>query len=458
MKQEIKRSMLSLRSILFLAVMLRGLWGMVAFYFTRDASIFYSPDSASYVALAKEMITLHHFSIHGIPELVRTPGYPLFLIPGLILGHLEWVTISLQILLSGWTLYLIYKTAFLFYQDKKTALICAFLFAVEPLSILYSVKILTETLFTFILMAGIYGLVQFLNHRSVKALLFSSISFSLATYIRPISYYLTWVIFVFLLFFWFLKCKRAKDLFCIFLFLLISVGSTALWQIRNNSETGYSGFSAITDINLYFYQGASILSIAQNRSYHEIQDSMGYHDQEIYYKSHPDQKFWNQGKIYQYLKKEGLKIVLEYPLRYFVIHLKGMFRVLWDPGTFEYLKMLKIYPSSGGLLAEVVDQGIFKMARHIFLKQPRLFLLCLLMGVVPFLYFSLGVLGFFLKPHSPISGLLILTSSYFWALSGGPHAVSRFRHPIMPLIIIFAGQGVSYLLERIKKKYCCDGS
>ncbi len=48
---------------------------------------------------------------------------------------------------------------------------------------------------------------------------------------------------------------RLKHLFHAGHFLMVVTGSVGLWQVRNVSQAGYSGFSAIADVNVYFYQG-----------------------------------------------------------------------------------------------------------------------------------------------------------------------------------------------------------
>jgi 4-amino-4-deoxy-L-arabinose transferase-like glycosyltransferase len=65
------------------------------------------------------------------------------------------------------------------------ALIAAMLYAIEPLSILFSSLISTETLFTAILMAGVYYLVRYLKRQSLTDLLVSSGALAASVYVRP---------------------------------------------------------------------------------------------------------------------------------------------------------------------------------------------------------------------------------------------------------------------------------
>ena len=84
--------------ILLLSCIIRILLSILIFTRSNEASIFYAPDSGNYVKLAQTLSETGRFEKQGEPELVRTPGYPLFLVPGVIIGHVEGVTIVLQIL------------------------------------------------------------------------------------------------------------------------------------------------------------------------------------------------------------------------------------------------------------------------------------------------------------------------------------------------------------------------
>lgn len=70
--------------------------------------LFHEPDTISYLIPTLELFHSGKFMSDGEPELFRTPGYSLFLMPGLLFGNLD-VTIILQIILSCLTVYFIYK-------------------------------------------------------------------------------------------------------------------------------------------------------------------------------------------------------------------------------------------------------------------------------------------------------------------------------------------------------------
>jgi 4-amino-4-deoxy-L-arabinose transferase-like glycosyltransferase len=161
---------------------------------SRDATIFYVPDTGTYVVPAQEIIAHHRFFAHGVPEIVRTPGYPFLLIPGLLLNHLPLLTISLQVLLSCFTVYMVYRTAQLLFTSERIAIAAAALYAIEPLSVLYTGLIVTETLFTSFVMLWLYFLLRYLAGPTRRDLIFSGIFLAVSVYVRPIGYFLPVII------------------------------------------------------------------------------------------------------------------------------------------------------------------------------------------------------------------------------------------------------------------------
>jgi Dolichyl-phosphate-mannose-protein mannosyltransferase len=153
--------------VLALALFLRTLLPLLGYWHTHDVTIFYTPDTDSYIVPARELIAHHRFFSDGTPEILRTPGYPSLLAAGLLLGRLELVTITLQILLNCFTVFMVYRTACLLFEREDLAVIAAGLYAIDPLSILFASLLSAETLFTAIVMIGGYYLVRYLKRQSL---------------------------------------------------------------------------------------------------------------------------------------------------------------------------------------------------------------------------------------------------------------------------------------------------
>ena len=98
MKLPLKGRLLSLKSVLALAFVVRVSVFAAALWCAKDYAVFYAKDTGTYLQPATELLATGNFATNGVAEIMRTPGYPLLLAMGLKLGHVELVTIFLQII------------------------------------------------------------------------------------------------------------------------------------------------------------------------------------------------------------------------------------------------------------------------------------------------------------------------------------------------------------------------
>src|SRR2546421_2403629 len=134
--------------MLAIAVVIRGSFALGAWLVTKDRTVFHVPDTGSYLAPARDLLAHGTFTRDGRPELARTPGYPLLLVPGIWLGSVEATTIALQIVLSALTVAGVFVLARLVFNDGPVALLAAGLYSGDPLSAIYTTILVSETLFT----------------------------------------------------------------------------------------------------------------------------------------------------------------------------------------------------------------------------------------------------------------------------------------------------------------------
>jgi hypothetical protein len=430
-----------------LALLIRGFVVLSAWWVTHNVVVFTSPDSLSYFRLAYVLWGKSSFSLNGIPEIFRTPGYPLFLIPGIAFGYYPGaVALSFQIILSCFTVIIVFFLGKEIFKEEKPAWIAAWLYAFEPLSMLYSAKLLTETLFTFVLISGTYGFIKFLKNNSYCCLCLSALCFTFLPYIRPVAYFLPVLFILFLGVHSFQREFTKRSLYKILTFCLIVGAGIGYWHWRNNQQTGYKGFSSVSQFNLYFFQGAAVQAQLHGNGFSDVQKEMGYMNPEIYDSLHPEQKNWPADKVYHFMAEEGMRIIRENPWIYFKIHLKSVFKILLDPGANEWLKLFKLYPENGGLLSYFNDYGFFKTIVLIFKDKPLLFWLNMGLAVVTTSYLLLAFLGLIWGGMRRDGGILLfLICLYFVLISAGPQSTARFRHPIMPFMALMAGWGIHAL-------------
>ncbi len=426
-------------AILGLALLLRVLLPVASTLAVGDAGVFSFPDSRGYFQPAEELLRSGRFADNDRPEITRTPGYPIFLVPGIALGRPVLVTILLQVILSLLTVWLVYRIAWLLFENEMAAAAAAFLYSLEPLSILYTSLLLTETLFAALIVAFFFCLADYFQRRqALGTLVLAGLALAASVYVRPVSYYLPILATFALLPALLLRFRRWKYALHAVVFLAASFAPVAAWQVRNKAEVGYGGFSAISDLNLYLYQAAAVNAKVEGLPFQEAQQRMRS------FEGHPEHRSWTEAQESVFMRREGLRLILKHPLVYAGIHLRGMVRILFDPGSVDYLKLFHSYPRLGGILASIEDQGLVSVLLGLRRSNPLAFWTQLALVVWLALYYLLALFGLFGRSCAGLWAkiALVALSAYFIAISGGPIGYSRFRHPAMPLLCILAGCGL----------------
>ncbi len=433
-------------AVLLIALLMRLLLPALALIVAQNLEMFNRGDTLSFIIPAKKLIEFGHFlNFDDKPELFRTPGYPLLLIPGLLVGNVETVTILFQIILDCFTVYLIYKIALLLFKRDNIAILCALLYAIEPLPILRSTLLMSETLYTTLLTLFLKLLLEYLENKSLKHLVFAAITLAASIYVRPVGYYLPFLITAILLIWNLTKMQERKFLIihtCIF--FVVAMGSIGIWQVRNYVAAGYSGFAAVSDYNLYCYNGASLIASQKRIQFEDIHEQLGCVQHEKYFMLHPEQRQWSQAQIYRYMGKEGKKLILSQPLTYSIIHLKGMFGTLVQTPANRYVTLL-MGRFDRSLTPSYQNLGQYKSI--IFWTNLNF---SLLLGVY-FLGAATALISKrFLNNLSMIT--LVSVAVYFLTVSGGIVGSHRFRLPITPIICLLAGYGLWLIVDNIKQK------
>ncbi|MBF0465786.1 MAG: glycosyltransferase family 39 protein [Nitrospirae bacterium] len=413
----------------------------------ESLNVFTRSDTPPYLTLARELLSSGSFTNGLTPEVFRTPAYPVFLIPGLISGHVEIVTALIQIVLSSLTVYLVFKTALIIFEDETAARAASILYAFEQLSIVYSLILLTETLFTFTLMWFLFYVVKLLKTPSVRYAVAAGIFVAVCSYIRPVSLYLSTATVIFLgIYLLFLKNRQERKRLFIntILLLLISLSLTGLWQLRNFKETGYSQFSSVSDFNLYFYHRVSIMSKNEKLPFYQVQ----YAEEKKF--QHIVKELGFIGSL-AYMHKEALNVIEENAAIFAVTYIKGIAAVLLSPGATEYAQLLS-YKGKTDIFDGTLDSSFLQVFKEALLQAPLLFTLNVLFGLLLVLYYLLMAMAAInIKKTDPANLFMFLILAYFLLLSGGVTGYGRFRHPVMPVVSILGGYGVALILAKVTR-------
>ena len=434
-------------SVLVLAAGVRALYAWGAWCTWGDASVFHGLDSESYVAPARQLLAYGTFTVNGLPELQRTPGYSLMLLPGLSLGQLELTTVMLQILLAAFTVGGVYVLVLRCSGDSRAAVVGAGLQALEPLSIVYSAEIRPETPFTAMVVWALVLIVDYLRDptRAAWRVIVGTGILAASAYVRPVAYYLPFALVIVLAG---LAAVRRQwgELPRLAAAAALALAVVVPWQMRNRTS-GFDGFAAVEAINLYFFDAGAIRAAQTGTPVGQMRVDMGYGSQERYLELHPEQREWRQGERFEFMRAEGMRIIAESPGLYARLHLAGMMRVLLDPGATDLLKPYRLYPREGGMLDRMVTEGVVAGLRYLFARHPLAASVFVGTGLALLIVYGLAFRGTIIgwRARDPAIAVLVGCIVYFVTVAGGPAAVGRFRHPAMPLVCVLAAMGLPAL-------------
>jgi lipopolysaccharide/colanic/teichoic acid biosynthesis glycosyltransferase len=414
-------------AILGLTILARVALAGAAFAHTRDASLFWSADTATYLAPATSLAR-GAFEAFGEPEIRRTPGYPLLLLPGVLLGHVTAVTIALQLLLAAASAWLVHRLALLLCGAPAIAFCAAVLYALEPLSLLLSLKLLSETLFTFLFLASLYAWLRHFERPAWGVLLASAAGLSAAVYVRPTAYYLPLVVAAFLAVAPRWRITR-RSLASAAVFLLLCAGLIGAWQLRNRAAAGYARFSGNEDVNLWLY---SLAVDAGDRPSGFLEAKAESGGGPIgFWALHPEQLQWPMRDRLAYFRTRALATLSARPLRALRLQLSGSANAMFNPAARSLLGLFVAQPSPG--------------------TRGWLPLTIVLAGLL-FGTYLLGALGLVVVARQRAFTALFLAAliAYFALLAGGPIGTSRYRQPVMPLFCILAAIGGTALTAALR--------
>jgi len=204
-----------------------------------DPKLFTGGDSATYLILAKSLLQgsgYRELFDPGMPPHTQyPPGFPLILIPGLIIFGNNFALIKLIIIglaLGGFALlYLMLKRK----EENRNWLFPLLILAVSPILLEYSHWILSEIPYLFFSLLAIYLFDRFsvLKRNNYIFFILMAISVAFVYFVRTIGMSLVLACLIYLLY-----KKRWKEL----IILVVIVGVFIIpWQIRNSKVGGQTG-------------------------------------------------------------------------------------------------------------------------------------------------------------------------------------------------------------------------
>ena len=420
---------------------------LLAVYFTKGDAAFLFGDSQGYLVLAKNMLAGHGASMAAeapyLPDSIRTPLFPLLIAAASLFSKSIVLVLFVQVLLSMGTAFFVWRIADVWIGTARGKLIALALFAFEPLAVFFSLPLITEPLFTFLLTAGIYFFLRAMEDNHARNAIIAGAAWALAALTRPIAQFLP-LIGVFFLFF---SAKRrigarnAALFFCTFL-LVISP-----WVYRNIRAFNTAGLSSGGFQNVYSDYASYVLAVRDGVSPGDKKREM----EQNYATRHniPVSEIQQDLSQSSTLFREALTILVQNPIA--TIRTQAIITIAFftHDSYIYFFQRWGLLPHYDPLFSPsfvIAREGIISGTQKI-LSVAGWSLIIPIIGrffwIMLTIFAALGLIRAFRTPGQKrtialffllMIGYFLLTSSTTgWGVNG------RFRYPILPVLFVCVG-------------------
>jgi hypothetical protein len=435
--------------IIFTLIILRLLTSLLVH--SDTAILINNNDAVGYIYLAENLINGRAYDSSDIKlELLRPPGYPLFLAGIIKIADINYQVIALvQLIISTIT------ASIVFLLLKKTisdlaAKIGLFAFLIDPLSIEYSLKTLTETWFTFLFTLSILLIYFWCTTGKDYFMFVSGCTIGISSLFRPIGTAIFLCTLVLIIFY---RLKSAKPINWFRFILppiLLTIGFvifTTPWILHNKVAYNCAIFSSISIVTIRDWWATAVYADINNL---------------------PFRPYWDQisstpSPICDQNSSQYLSFIFENPLSFLKLHLIGVWHLIFG---FEPSFWVVLFDSSKQLpdFWEPLQQGILNQVILNEIKNRNLWIgLVFWMGINNLLLYIFGVYGFIRKWFMKDANWrwwLFFIGTMIFVFVNAPSSMGyeRYRLPIQPLIIYLFALGVQEVLIRFTKMKPIDSS
>ena len=168
------------------AVLLRLVWIVIALS-RRGIEAFLVPDSWAYIEFAMVFVLRGEFAdMPGTPQIFRTPGYPLLLTPGYLIGHPLAYALILSVLLTAAIVAAVFLIASRLFGNPRIAGWCALIVGLEPTMLAWSLRVMPETLLTLCLVLFAHFALRAVDEPRARWILPAAAALCAAAYVKPV--------------------------------------------------------------------------------------------------------------------------------------------------------------------------------------------------------------------------------------------------------------------------------
>lgn len=404
------------------------------------------PDSVSYLTLARNLLAGDGYQ--GNPgsgvDLSRTPGYPVFLASVfLFFGESYSAVVFVQLAMGG-----IISLALFWvgreHLSPRAGYFAALLYALTPNAILWSLSILSDTLFVLCITLACMPVAYFLREVRGRWAVISGALIGLSALVRPISSVLVPLWAILLAGYNIYRKRSLREGFLIgAMFIAASAVFIVPWVVRNSLVWDRPMLSSIAIWNLGRYQAPAALARAKGISLEEARGEI------------PTSHIPQPGDAQRYLR-----VILDYPLDYLTAHLHGTRLIMTEAGQPNLAQLVGVHYRGSGVFSAFKESGIKDAVKRLLdawrgQHQRWLFIgtvVALIFQAFSYLFAVIGGIHLW-RSGSDLRwlGLMFILTSAAFILIPGPVGNGRFRLPAEPFLALLAAAGISSVLGWLDK-------
>ncbi len=473
--------------IMALAVAIRS--AILAYLFFNPSGMFANGDSHGYQKLAFSIVHHGTFSKEPVlagaipdyvkpiesisyaaplaPDEYRTPAYPAFLALIYYLGGTPYTAVVAQSILSLVLLWLISLTTGRLF-GYRAALMAGMLAAIEPLSLIYSHEIMSDTLFVLMVAAATLTFLCWVlnsdSDRSVSLPISSGILMGLAVMVRPMATYLP-IVFAALAGLYFYLGRReiscqilsagsgnpvppaGKPLalrVCLFVLAAFLIVST--WMARNYLVFGRAFISTASDHVLLITAGSQLMAEEQDRT--GVQTTQQFRDRlEAELVTQMEREGKNAASPPEratYLRNWAIGIFKANPGRFAIYMLKSTVSLFVSDitGMYQLLGFTSEAKGGWGILFRSGPKAA--LSKYFGSRWPIWVAASapmILFDLAVYILALLGALRLWRHGYYFLFFFFVITIVY-WTAASAIASMPRYRFPMMPLLICLAAGAV----------------
>ncbi|HLC68689.1 MAG TPA: glycosyltransferase family 39 protein, partial [Candidatus Bilamarchaeaceae archaeon] len=368
---------------------------------------------------------------------IRTWGYPLFLAIGYVAGLDDFATAFLQVLGDGFAIFLMFRIG----ERWKAGNEAALLYAISPLFISFSFKLVSESFFIFVFLVAVWLFFKSMDKPDRKILVMAGLVLGFLILVRPIA--IAFPVFFGGVYYW--KHREWKEL----AYLLVPAYAVAgLWVVRNLVVLNELSFSRIGTISYACWTGPLLANDPQvdTRPWGNVQEELGLR--------HPDACTRQSYETVQRAAEVTTQMALHYPSAY-VRHMANAALLLFAPQTPNYVMDI-LSQERPHLSLILFERGLD--SSYLWEQVTRngvYFLLLVIFSFYQLVLYALFTWGVWKSRKGWVLLVLVTVMAAYIVILQGPQILFsgyRYRMPIEPLLIIGAAFGLKKFLEERKWK------